>query len=437
MADVEPDELVVESDAGVTVEKSYEPEDFPVPAIAFVIRSERDEPASIRLVDTVPQEVPSEDIGFHPEYGAEFWEQDGNTITFTRTFEPDEEFVTVYGLRGQAADDIGRFLTEPRLDGVEPSGGADDSEAAVRDVIDEEETGEDLEGGTTDVEPDVDADAEASDDSEEANSSDPVDLESDEVDFDIELEDPDGGTRTTGEPDQQDDVDVPDVGFEPDVEPEPESESEMDTDIEPEPETEPETDAEPDSETDIDIEPERETEPDPDADSGAGFAAGSVEAASEGTAGVEGSVIAALAEELRAVDPDDEDVAAVRETLLAEEAGSDSDLRETVETTADRLDDIESDLESTEAAVADVESELREFESAVEGATAEAADAAERAESVREDVADLEALDPATEGQVEELSADIERMEDRLAEVVELRDRLTDALGGLGAEDDE
>ena len=433
MANAEADELVIESDAGVTVEKSYEPEDFPVPAIAFVIRSERDEPASIRLVDTVPREVRSEDIGFHPEYGAEFWEQEGNTITFMRTFEPDEEFVTVCGLRGQADDDIDRFLTEPRLDSVEPSGGADDSEAVVRDVIDEE-----------------------------ADSSDPVDLESDEVDFDIELEDPDGGTRTTGEPDQQDDFDVPDVGFEPDVEPESESESEseseMDTDVEPEidaepdpepesepdidiePEPEAETDAEPDPETeseiDDDVEPERETEPDSDADSGAGFAAGSVEAASEGTADVEGSVIAALAEELRAVDPDDEDVAAVRETLLAEEAGSDSELRETVETTADRLDDVESDLESTEAAVADVESELQELESAVEGATAEAADAAERAESVHEDVADLETLDPATEGQVEELSADIERIEDQLAEVVELRDRLTDALGGLGAEDD-
>ena len=410
MADVEPDEPVVESDAGVTIEKSYEPEDFPVPAIAFVIRSERDEPASIRLVDTVPQEVRSEDIGFHPEYGAEFWEQEGNTITFMRTFEPDEEFVTVCGLRGQAADDIDQFLTEPRLDGVEPSSGADDSEAVVRDVIDEE-----------------------------ADSSDPVDLESDEVDFDIELEDPSGGTRTTGGPDQQDDVDVPDVSLEPDVEPESESESEPDTDIEPEPEAE--TDAEPDPETESeindDVEPERETEPDSDADSGTGFAAGSVEAASEGTAGVEGSVVAALAEELRTVDPDDEDVAAVRETLLAEEAGSDSELRETVETTADRLDDVESDLESTEAAVADVESELQELESAVEGATAEAADAAERAESVREDVADLKTLDPATEGQVEELSADIERMEDQLAEVVELRDRLTDALGGLGAEDDE
>ena len=406
MADVEPDELVVESDAGVTVEKSYEPEDFPVPAIAFVIRSERDEPASIRLVDTVPQEVRSEDVGFHPEYGAEFWEQEGNTITFTRTFEPDEEFVTVCGLRGQATDDIDQFLTEPSLDSVEPSSGADDSEAVVRDVIDEE-----------------------------ADSSDPVDLESDEVDFDIELEDPDDGTRTTGGPHQQDDVDVPDMGFEPDVEPEPESESEMDADVEPEIDAEP--DPEPESEPDIDVEPERETEPDSDADSGAGFAAGSVETASEGTADVEGSVIAALAEELRAVDPDDENVAAVRETLLAEGAGSDSELRETVETTADRLDNVESDLESTEAAVADVESELRELESAVEGATAEAADAAERAESVREDVADLEALDPATEGQVEELSADIERMEDQLAEVVELRDRLTDALGGLGAEDDE
>ena len=51
-------------------------------------------------------------------------------------------------------------------------------------------------------------------------------------------------------------------------------------------------------------------------------------------------------------------------------------------------------------------------------------------------MADLEALDPATEAEVVALSEDIERMEAELAEVVELRDRLTNALVGLGVEDD-
>ena len=387
MADAEPDEPVVESDAGITVEKSYEPDDFPVPAIAFVIHSERDEQASVRLVDTVPEEVRSEDVGFHPKYGAEFWEQEGNTITFTREFEPDEEFVTVYGIRGRAANDTIRFLTEPRLESVDPVGGADESEEVVRDVIgDEEATGEDPESAVTDVETDADADAAAT--GEEADSADEVDLESDEVDLEIELNGPEGGA-TADNAGGGGDIEVPDA----------DSEADAETDID----VEPESDAGEDADVDSLEEPDPDAAPDP------------------GTVAAEGSVVAALAEELRAADPDDEDVAALCEAL-PDESATDPELRDRVEATAERLDGLESELE--------------ELRTAVEESTAEAADAAETAASVREDVADLEALDPATEAEVVALSEDIERMEAELAEVVELRDRLTNALAGLGVEDD-
>jgi len=411
MADAEPDELVIESDAGVTVEKSYEPDDFPVPAIAFVVHSERDEQASVRLVDTVPEEVRSEDVGFHPKYGAEFWEQEGNTITFTREFEPDEEFVTVYGLRGRAADNVTRFLTEPRIEGVNPVDGADESEEVVRDVIgDEEATDDDLESAVTEVE----ADAEAGAGPDESESPDAVDLEPDEVDLEIELEEPDDGTETADDAGPEGDLEVPDVGSETDAASDPE------TDIDVEPESDAGDDAEPATGTDADVEPPEETEPEPNAESDSG--SGDAETASEAATAVGGSVVAALAEELRTADPDDEDVAALREALPAAEATPDPELRETVETTADRLDDVESDLD--------------ELRTAVEEAATEAADAAETAASVREDVADLEAVDPATEAQVVALSEDIERMEAELAEVVELRDRLTNALVGLGVGDD-
>ena len=426
MANAEPDEPVVESDAGITVEKSYEPDDFPVPAIAFVIHSERDEQASVRLVDTVPEEVRSEDVGFHPKYGAEFWEQEGDTITFTREFEPDEEFVTVYGIRGRAANDTIQFLTEPRLESVDPVGDADESEEVVRDVIgDEEATGEDPESTVTDVETDADADATAT--GEEADSADEVDLESDEVDLEIELNGPEGGA-TADNAGGGGDIEVPDAGSEADAE----------TDIDVELKSDARGNAEPVTGTDADVEPQRETEPDADTASGSELASGDAESVSEASTDVEGSVVAALAGELRAADPDDEEVAALREALPGEPT-PDPELRDRVETTAERLDGLESELE--------------ELRTAVEEATAEAADAAETAAAVREDVADLEALDPATGAEVvalsedvermeteladvAELSEDIERMEAELAEVVELRDRLTNALVGLGVEDD-
>jgi len=408
MANAEADELVIESDAGVTVEKSYEPDDFPVPAIAFVIHSERDEPASVRLVDTVPEEVRSEDIGFHPKYGAELWEQEDNTITFSREFQPDEEFVTVYGLRGRATDNVARFLTEPRLENVDPVGGADESGEVVRDVIgDEEATGEDLESTVTDAEADADADAAAT---AEADSADEVDLESDNVDLEIELDEPDDGA-TADDAGGSDDIEVPDVGSEADAE----------TDVDVDPESDAGGNAESATGTDAEVEPHQETEPDADAESGSEPASGDAESVSEASTDVEGSVVAALAEELRAADPDDEDVAALREAL-PDEPTPDPELRDRVETTAERLDGLQSELE--------------ELRTAVEESTAEATDAAETAAAVREDVADLEALDPATEAEVVALSEDIERMEAELAEVVELRDRLTNALAGLGVEDD-
>lgn len=140
---------------GVSVEKSYEPDDFPVPAIAFVFRSEReDEAVTVRLSDTVPEGVDPQDVGFHPEYGQEHWSVEGDRIVFERSLDPEEEYTTVYGLRS-AVDDVSRYLSEPDLESVDPSleepggkggdetgGGLDES---VPEIVGEAEDEEDEE----------------------------------------------------------------------------------------------------------------------------------------------------------------------------------------------------------------------------------------------------------------------------------------------------
>ena len=120
MSDVDPSETVTTASDGVTVEKSFEPDDFPVPAIAFDLHSTRDTAASVRLVDTVPDDVGPGDIGFHPKYGAEFWDVDGDRIVFEREIAPEESYTTVYGLRGGDAAAAATFLSEPRLETVPP-----------------------------------------------------------------------------------------------------------------------------------------------------------------------------------------------------------------------------------------------------------------------------------------------------------------------------
>jgi predicted nucleic acid-binding Zn-ribbon protein len=129
-ADPESVSTLVEGD-GVTVEKSFEPDDFPVPAIAFVIRSAREEPVEVTIVERMPSGVDAEDIGLHPKYGAEFWSLEDDRIVFERDFQPDEEYTTVYGVRARDRDNVERFLDEPELR-VEPEA---DRESVVGEIV--------------------------------------------------------------------------------------------------------------------------------------------------------------------------------------------------------------------------------------------------------------------------------------------------------------
>lgn len=114
MTNLEEASIVVEHD-GVTVHKSFEDEDFPVPAIAFEVHADRQEAVDVTITDVVPPEVPSENIGFHPEFGAEFWSIEGDDIVFERRFDAGEEYTTVYGIRPEQVDDVESHLEEPDL----------------------------------------------------------------------------------------------------------------------------------------------------------------------------------------------------------------------------------------------------------------------------------------------------------------------------------
>jgi len=147
------DPVTVSSD-GVSVAKRFEADEFPVPAIAFRIESNRTESVTVTLVDTVPEDVSVEDLGFHPEYGSEHWTIDGKRITFEREFEPDSEYTTVYGIRSTGTDDVEKFLTEPTIETVDPP--LDDD----GDVLDESSSDvvKDVIAGESDSVPGLDED---------------------------------------------------------------------------------------------------------------------------------------------------------------------------------------------------------------------------------------------------------------------------------------
>jgi predicted nucleic acid-binding Zn-ribbon protein len=136
MSRAEPEAVIAEA-GGVTVEKRYEPDEFPVPAIAFTVSSTRDDPITVRMVDNLPDEVDPAHIGFHPDHGGEYWSVDESSVVFKRPFDPNEEYITVYGLRHIYVDTASQFLVEPELEILDPTSDilGDNSGQHVRDVI--------------------------------------------------------------------------------------------------------------------------------------------------------------------------------------------------------------------------------------------------------------------------------------------------------------
>jgi len=141
MSDSQAYEAITVASDGVTVTKRFEADEFPVPAIAFNVVSQRSETVSLRLVDSVPDDVAVEDLGFHPEYGSEFWDINDEKITFEKDIDPDSDYTTVYGIRATGTDDVEKFLTEPQIESVDPPLEEDEEDLvggdnnAVKDVI--------------------------------------------------------------------------------------------------------------------------------------------------------------------------------------------------------------------------------------------------------------------------------------------------------------
>ena len=135
MSDSQAYETTTVVSDGVSVTKRFEADEFPVPAIAFNVVSRRSDTVTLRLVDAVPDDVAVEDLGFHPEYGSEFWDIDDDRITFEKEIEADTEYTTVYGIRATGIEDIELFLTEPEIESVDPPQDEDDSIGGDNDAV--------------------------------------------------------------------------------------------------------------------------------------------------------------------------------------------------------------------------------------------------------------------------------------------------------------
>ncbi|MDR5656861.1 hypothetical protein RH831_06670 [Halodesulfurarchaeum sp. HSR-GB] len=485
------EETVVVTD-GVTVTKSFDAEEFPVPAVTFAVESTRTEPVELTITDTIPEDFGIEQIGFHPEYGSEDWTATGNgEVRFERTVESDASFTTLYGIRMAADTEPTRFLEKPTVevnagtpaDGSEPEPEAEaemeadgvvpaESSELVRELargdresvpgLAEETTGDEPgeksgdEPGTEPVEAEEAARRTVAGLIEETvaeSEAAPAEMwaEADETESEADSDETDPET-TAGETDpetdtaaQTDDVEptaetadeptetsAPDEGLEATVPEEP-TQPAADADAEPV-----EADAAADQPTDPT--PETPMEPETETESIATALAEEIEA---GT--VDQDALATIREAVRTESPSDRVRIEHLQTRLSDlEAYSDA-LEEFIDDNGGAqqvLSDLEAEINSLGADLAHVEERLDVAETDrdtmnehLENLTDTVEAIAGVAEQIERLRGDLEALDErvdeveSTQLELESLSEQVDALEAELEAVQEWRDQLSDVFG--------
>ena len=436
MTSADPGDIVTAASDDVTVEKSFEPDDFPVPAIAFTIRSERDTNVSIRLVDTVPDDVAPENIGFHPKYGAEFWDVEDGRIVFQRDFAPGEEYTTVYGLRGGDADTAAKFMSEPTLESVDPPQSESGDNEDIDTALDAAEI-DDME--TLENDP---AELAVSSETEHTGASTNGSVDDTEV---LDIDDATAAAASGDDPDRGDDGEEPSVSDIDSSEESPETSQDAPAGDEKE-------GGEP-SGSDHDASSEAATVP---ADDVAEPNDGSTPSAAHD------SLVSELATEIQEGNVDDDDLMTLRDALgldlasasveariehlqselsdleaytdalegfLDEEGDAQTliaEARDGYDEAIDRIDDLETQI-------TDVQSELDERLEAIDETIDETID--EQLDAEIDDLrSDLQAVEEQLETEADArraIKSDVDTLSDDVAEVAEMRDRLTNALGGL------
>lgn len=111
--DAEVDAIVGSEE--VTVTKMFDPESYSVPTIVYDIDLP-DAATEVEIVDEVLGSAGPDDIGFHPEYGKEYWTTDDSAIRFNAVFGPETgNYVTVIGLK--SAEYVDEFRdSEPTVE---------------------------------------------------------------------------------------------------------------------------------------------------------------------------------------------------------------------------------------------------------------------------------------------------------------------------------
>ncbi|WP_418279800.1 hypothetical protein [Halorubrum sp. DTA98] len=436
--------MTVEED-GISVEKSFTDDEFPVPAVTYDLASNRTESARVRIVDTIPESFPMDRVGFHPEYESDNWTAyKDHRVEFERVLEPGESVETVFGIRSDDPD-IDGFLGAPVIEHV-PVG------EEIEDVLGTGETDavrEVLSGDRATL-PGMEREEDATDDSSVADP-----LEEDLLEDDP-LED---GSVADDETDfdSADDADAADAGdgADGDIEPRP-TDAETAAAVTPRQESDEEAVGEPHEVSDEGQEDETApTESDVEPDDGS-----EPESGSDPAPFAEAGLAATLAEEIRSGDVDDDDLELLRSELdgglprsvdvrisrlqssvadieayadaLAEFIDENGTAQEVLDGLQSRVDAMESDVTAIDDRVDSADEERAQLASDIEGVEGSVIGVEETVARVERSVSELDESVSAVIADVSDAEQAIGDVEDEVSSVASDLSGLDDAVDDIG-----
>lgn len=116
------DRSIVESTAGVTLTKQFETEEYVQPAVVYELDSDRDDPATVRVIETMPDGLAPTDIGFLDASKSSAWTVKGPKLVLETDVGAGADFTTVCGARGGNVEALSDLLDRPDAFEVEPHG---------------------------------------------------------------------------------------------------------------------------------------------------------------------------------------------------------------------------------------------------------------------------------------------------------------------------
>lgn len=100
---------------GIAVEKVVSMYKGVAAAVSLTIRSNRDEPCRVRVVEALPERLSDADVEFHPNYDPENWTRANELVVYEREIDPRVEVNTVYGVAIDDPTQLELFSADPAI----------------------------------------------------------------------------------------------------------------------------------------------------------------------------------------------------------------------------------------------------------------------------------------------------------------------------------